>query len=73
MNKTNIEQNQINQVVHIPANGIKLEGALVIPSDARGISSYSPTVAVAVATAHAITLSLKCCKARGWARCSWTY
>src|SRR3970040_160051 len=41
MNKTNIEQNQINQVVHIPANGIKLEGALVLPSDARGIVLFA--------------------------------
>lgn len=41
MNKTTIEQNRINQIVHIPANGIELEGALVIPSDARGIVLFA--------------------------------
>jgi dienelactone hydrolase len=41
MNKTSIEQNQIDQIVHIPANGIKLEGALVIPSVAQGIVLFA--------------------------------
>jgi len=41
MNKISIEQNQINQIVHIPANGIKLEGALVIPSEAQGIVLFA--------------------------------
>jgi dienelactone hydrolase len=41
MNKTSIEKNQINRIVHIPANGIKLEGALVIPSDAKGVVLFA--------------------------------
>ena len=41
MNKTNIEQNPINRIVHIPVNGIKLEGALVIPLHARGIVLFA--------------------------------
>ena len=41
MNKTSTEKNQIKQIVHIPANGIKLEGALVIPSDAQGIVLFA--------------------------------
>jgi dienelactone hydrolase len=41
MNKTNIEQNQINQIVHIPANGIELEGALAIPTEAQGIVLFA--------------------------------
>jgi putative phosphoribosyl transferase len=34
-------QNRINQIVHIPADGIKLEGALVIPSDAHGVVLFA--------------------------------
>jgi dienelactone hydrolase len=41
MNTISIEQNQINQIVHIPANGLKLEGALVIPSEAQGIVLFA--------------------------------
>ena len=41
MNKTSTEQSQINQIVHIPANGIKLEGALVIPPQAQGIVLFA--------------------------------
>lgn len=41
MNKTSTERNQINQIVHIPANGIKLEGALVIPPGAQGIVLFA--------------------------------
>jgi dienelactone hydrolase len=41
MNKTNIEQNQIEQIVHIPANEINLEGALAIPADAQGIVLFA--------------------------------
>ena len=41
MNKINVEQNQINRIVHIPEDGIKLEGALVIPSDATGIVLFA--------------------------------
>src|SRR5580765_3795123 len=37
MNKTSTAENRVNQIVHIPANGIKLEGALVIPREARGV------------------------------------
>jgi putative phosphoribosyl transferase len=39
--KMNIGQNQINRIVHIPANGVKLEGALVIPPDAQGIVLFA--------------------------------
>jgi putative phosphoribosyl transferase len=41
MNKTSTEQTQINQIVHIPADGIKLEGALVIPAEAQGIVLFA--------------------------------
>src|SRR3972149_2263613 len=41
MNKTSIEQNQINQIVQIPANGIKLEGALAIAAEAQGIVLFA--------------------------------
>ena len=41
MNNPSIEQNQINQLVHIPVNGIKLEGALVIPSNAQGVVLFA--------------------------------
>jgi dienelactone hydrolase len=36
-----MEQNRINQIVHIPANGIDLEGALVIPAGARGVVLFA--------------------------------
>jgi dienelactone hydrolase len=41
MNNTRIERNQINQIVHIPVNGIELEGALVIPTNAQGIVLFA--------------------------------
>lgn len=41
MDKTRIEKNQIDQIVHIPANGSKLEGALAIPADAQGIVLFA--------------------------------
>lgn len=41
MNNKNLEQNRIDQIVHIPAAGIELEGALVIPADARGIVLFA--------------------------------
>ena len=41
MNKLIIEQKEINQTVHIPANGIKLEGALMIPTDAKGVVLFA--------------------------------
>jgi dienelactone hydrolase len=41
MSKPTINQNQINRIVHIPANGIKLEGGLVIPSEAKGVVLFA--------------------------------
>ena len=41
MDKTSIEQNRIDQIIHIPVNGIKLEGALVIPSNAQGVVLFA--------------------------------
>jgi putative phosphoribosyl transferase len=41
MNRTNTERNQIRRIVRIPANGIELEGALVIPADAQGIVLFA--------------------------------
>jgi len=41
MNKTSIQPNQVHQIVKIPANGIKLEGALVIPSNAQGVVLFA--------------------------------
>jgi dienelactone hydrolase len=41
MNNEVLEQNPVKRIVHIPANGINLEGALVIPNDARGIVLFA--------------------------------
>jgi dienelactone hydrolase len=41
MTNTKIEQSRIDQIVQIPVNGIKLEGALVIPSNAQGIVLFA--------------------------------
>jgi dienelactone hydrolase len=41
MNETSAAHNRIDQIVHIPANGIYLEGALVIPPQARGIVLFA--------------------------------
>ena len=41
MNKRAIKQNQIDQIVRIPANGVQLEGALVIPSEAKGVVLFA--------------------------------
>jgi dienelactone hydrolase len=41
MKKANIERNSINRIVHIPMNGISLEGALVIPAEAKGIVLFA--------------------------------
>jgi dienelactone hydrolase len=41
MNKTRIEQNQFDRIVQIPANGIELEGALMIPSNANGVVLFA--------------------------------
>lgn len=39
--KANTEKNQIHRIVHIPVNGTKLEGALVIPEEAQGIVLFA--------------------------------
>jgi dienelactone hydrolase len=36
-----MEQKPINQIVHIPVNGIELEGALVIPTNAQGVVLFA--------------------------------
>jgi dienelactone hydrolase len=41
MNKPSIEQNPIDRIVHIPADGIKLEGALKIPAGVKGIVLFA--------------------------------
>jgi len=41
MNETCIESDRLDQIVRIPANGINLEGALVVPSKARGIVLFA--------------------------------
>jgi putative phosphoribosyl transferase len=41
MNEICIDQNKFNEVVHIPVNGVKLEGSLVIPSEARGVVLFA--------------------------------
>ena len=41
MNKTSREQNRIERIVHVPANGIKLESALIIPADAEGVVLFA--------------------------------
>ena len=41
MTNASSEQKQFNQIVHIPVNGIKLEGALVIPSNAQGVVLFA--------------------------------
>ena len=41
MNEISIEPDRFDQIVQIPANGINLEGALVIPSGARGIVLFA--------------------------------
>ena len=41
MDKTSIGQNQVHQIVKISTNGIKLEGALVIPSNAQGVVLFA--------------------------------
>jgi putative phosphoribosyl transferase len=41
MNEIGIEPDRFDQIVRIPANGINLEGALVIPSSARGIVLFA--------------------------------
>ena|ERR671924_1831149 len=39
--KANTEKNQAHRIVHIPVNGVKLEGALVIPEEAQGIVLFA--------------------------------
>jgi dienelactone hydrolase len=41
MNEIGIDQNDFNQVVHIPVNGVKLDGSLVIPSEASGVVLFA--------------------------------
>jgi len=41
IDKRTIEQNQIDRVVRIPANGIQLEGALVIPRAAKRVVLFA--------------------------------
>ena len=41
MDEICIDQNKFNEVVHIPVNGVKLEGSLVIPSEARGVVLFA--------------------------------
>ena len=41
MNRITTEQNPLSRIVHIPANGVKLEGALIIPSAAKGIVLFA--------------------------------
>jgi dienelactone hydrolase len=41
MNEIGIDQIDFNQVVHIPVNGVKLEGSLVIPSEASGVVLFA--------------------------------
>ena len=41
MNEICIDQNDFNQVVHIPVNGVKLDGSLVIPSEASGVVLFA--------------------------------
>jgi pimeloyl-ACP methyl ester carboxylesterase len=41
MNETSTADNRIDQIIHIPANGVNLEGALVIPPHAQGIVLFA--------------------------------
>jgi putative phosphoribosyl transferase len=41
MKRTGIEKNRGNQIVHIAANGVILEGALVIPAEAQGVVLFA--------------------------------
>jgi putative phosphoribosyl transferase len=41
MNEICIDQNDFNQVVHIPVNGVNLDGSLVIPSEASGVVLFA--------------------------------
>jgi dienelactone hydrolase len=41
MNEVSREHNRIDRIVRIPANGVELEGALVIPSGAQGIVLFA--------------------------------
>jgi dienelactone hydrolase len=41
MANRNIEQTRLERIVHIPVNGITLEGALLIPAEASGIVLFA--------------------------------
>jgi len=41
MANRNTEQTRLERIVHIPVNGITLEGALLIPAEASGIVLFA--------------------------------
>ena len=41
MNTPRILRNEVDQIVYIPANGLKLEGELVIPANATGVVLFA--------------------------------
>ena len=41
MDEIGIDQNEFNQAVHIPVNGVKLEGSLAIPAEASGVVLFA--------------------------------
>lgn len=41
MKRTGIEKNRGNQIVHIAANGVILEGALITPAEAQGVVLFA--------------------------------
>jgi pimeloyl-ACP methyl ester carboxylesterase len=41
MNSAAIQRNDFDQIVYIPANGVKLEGALTIPAEAFGVVLFA--------------------------------
>jgi pimeloyl-ACP methyl ester carboxylesterase len=41
MTKANVKQERLERIVHIPVNGITLEGALLIPADCSGIVLFA--------------------------------
>jgi putative phosphoribosyl transferase len=41
MNAIPIDENEFNQVIHIPADGVELEGSLAIPKEACGVVLFA--------------------------------
>jgi putative phosphoribosyl transferase len=41
MNSAAMQRNDVDQIVYIPANGVKLEGALTIPAQATGVVLFA--------------------------------